>query len=109
MEIPIKMDDLGGKTPIFGNTHVSDSCHGIFPPFSTLGRHHGSTTKSCLVNLFGSERKKREKLWENWTHLKGKLVGFYGFINFDVKKPGTADSALQMATLCLIRNLVAGE
>ena len=22
MEIPIKMDDLGGKTPIFGNTHL---------------------------------------------------------------------------------------
>ena len=24
MENPIKMDDLGGKSPIFGNTHILD-------------------------------------------------------------------------------------
>ena len=24
MENPIKMDDLGGNTPIFGNTHINE-------------------------------------------------------------------------------------
>lgn len=77
------------------------------PPFSTLGRHHGSTTKSCSVFwriyvFFGSERKMG-KLRENWTHFIRKACWILGFINFDVKKPGAADSELQMATLCLIR------
>ncbi len=27
MENPIKMDDLGGNTPIFGNTHILDAAN----------------------------------------------------------------------------------
>ena len=35
MENPIKMDDLGGFTPIFGNTHIICSI-----PFSRSWLHH---------------------------------------------------------------------
>ena len=115
MEIPIKMDDLG--VPLFSETpHVSDSCHENPGHFRLLGRHlFGSTTKSCLAffekNL-GSDWGKEtwEKLWENWTPFKRKACWILGFINFDVKKPGTANSELQnLATLCLIRKILLLE
>ena len=37
MEIPIKMDDLGGKPTIFGNTHVD----GVFTSFDGLTHQNG--------------------------------------------------------------------
>ena len=37
MENPIKMDDLGRKPPIFGNTHIKDSHVGLGNSFSISG------------------------------------------------------------------------
>ena len=34
MENPIQMDDLGGKTPIFGNTHVGSHFYPVFERMS---------------------------------------------------------------------------
>ena len=46
MENPIKMDDLGGKPPIFGNTHMF-----LFPFFKRVSLSEKKNTPSLKVQV----------------------------------------------------------
>ena len=53
MEIPIKMDDLGGKTPIFGNTHIHRYQASVLKPpsygiWATIGPRVPSAPWPCV-------------------------------------------------------------
>ena len=45
MENPIKMDDLGGKTPIFGNIHMFFLVGKIIGPQKSAGRSFPQTPR----------------------------------------------------------------
>ncbi len=59
MENPIKMDDLGGFPPIFGNTHII-KCYKIFP------------TQIQQMELYFFVPKK---IGETWWNIQGSFLG----------------------------------
>ncbi len=61
MENPIKMDDLGGSTPIFGNTHLENvifhhpfSVNDLhrFAKFVPPAKHHKNKWTKCMIYFF---------------------------------------------------------
>ena len=71
MENPIEMDDLGGNTPIFGNTHVHlvklarDLTRPIFPPNGKVREIPKVSWKSSLVKYcnFARIHSNITKIW----------------------------------------------
>ena len=51
MENPIKMDDLGGKTPIFGNIHIYPPKSEDLNPLVTLSKKTSLSPAFWLVKL----------------------------------------------------------
>ena len=68
MENPIKMDDLGGFPPIFGNTHMVYLIGVVY--YSTVTSNiamHALTTKTCRWHVSGRRTIKNKPRWlEIW-------------------------------------------
>ncbi len=59
MKIPIKMDDLGGNTPIFGNTHILVNRH---PKTHTIKHGIYLRPRPIWVSPTGCRRESRDKV-----------------------------------------------